>query len=63
MKLLQLIPGQGWNHVIDVKDLFMAKIAYNPDCSKVYVIGGARDAKSKHTVNNVNLVQFTQNGF
>lgn len=42
--------------MIDVKDLFMAKIAYNPDCNKVYVIGGARDAKSKHTVNNVNLV-------
>jgi len=41
----------------------MAKIAYNPDCNKVYIIGGARDAKSKHTVNSVNLVQFTNNGF
>jgi hypothetical protein len=47
MKLMQLIPGQGWRHVLDVKDLFMAKIAFNTDCSKVYLIGGARDQKSK----------------
>lgn len=47
MKLLQLVQGQGWRHVLDVKDLFMAKIAFNPTCDKVYLIGGAKDQKSK----------------
>lgn len=58
MKLLQLIPGQGWRHVMDVKDLFMAKIAYNTDCSKVYLIGGAKDQKSKQTINEMHLITF-----
>jgi hypothetical protein len=31
----------------------MAKIAFNPECDKVYIIGGARDAKSKITLNEV----------
>lgn len=39
----------------------MTRIAYNPDCDRVYLIGGAKDQKSKHTVNNVNLIHFSQN--
>jgi len=25
----------------------MAKIAFNPACNRIYVVGGAKDAKSK----------------
>ena len=32
MKLYQLNSG-GWKHIFDVKDLFMAKIAFNPQCN------------------------------
>jgi hypothetical protein len=32
---------------MEIKDLFMAKIAYNPSCNKIYVIGGAKDQRSK----------------
>ena len=55
MKLFQLIPGQGWTHIQDIKDLFMAKIAFNPAGNQVFVIGGAKDPKSKVTVNNVSV--------
>lgn len=52
-KLLQLVQGQGWKQILDIKDLYMAKIAYNPDCTHVYVIGGAKDQRSKQTVNQM----------
>ena len=32
MKLYQLIPGKDWKHIMDIKDLYMTKIAYNPEC-------------------------------
>lgn len=51
MKLMQLVPGQGWKNIMEIKDLYMAKIAYNPECNKIYVIGGAKDQRSKQTVN------------
>ena len=41
--------SNGWRHIHDVKDLYMAKIAFNPECTRVYVIGGAKDPKSKTT--------------
>jgi N-acetylneuraminic acid mutarotase len=55
MKLFTLIPQQGWRHILDIKDLFMAKIASNPEGNRVYVIGGAKDSKSKHTVDSLSV--------
>lgn len=55
MKLLVFVRGQGWRHIHDIKDLYMAKIASNPEGNRVYVIGGARDSKSKVTVENVSV--------
>lgn len=60
LKLMKLIPGQGWLQVTETKD-YMTRIAYNPECDRVYLIGGAKDQKSKHTVNNVSLIHFAQN--
>ena len=62
MKLMQLIPSQGWRHIYDVKDLYMAKIAFNPEGSQVFVVGGAKDPKSKITVNNVTLYNISNQG-
>jgi len=42
--------------VLDVKDLYMAKIAFNPKCDKVFLIGGAKDQKSKQTISDMHLV-------
>jgi len=61
MKLLTLIPKQGWRHILDIKDLYMAKIASNPEGNKVFVIGGAKDAKSKVTADNVNVYHIDVN--
>lgn len=48
--------GAQWRHIHDVKDLYMAKIAFNPECNRVYIIGGAKDPKSKQTQANVSLI-------
>ena len=40
----------------------MAKIAFNTECSKVYLIGGARDQKSKQTINDMHMISFGANG-
>lgn len=62
MRLLQLVAGQGWKHLLDIKDLYMAKIAYNPDCDRIYVLGGAKDQRSKVTISDMFLYQLTPNG-
>jgi hypothetical protein len=62
MKLLRLRPGQGWEHIVDVKDLYMAKIAYNPAGDRVYVLGGAKDQRSKETVTTTTVYHFTEKG-
>lgn len=62
MKLLQLVQGQGWKHIVDVKDLYMGKIAYNPQCDRVYLVGGAKDQKSKQTVANMKVFFFSDQG-
>lgn len=56
MKLFQMTSGAQWRHIHDVKDLYMAKIAFNPECNRVYIIGGAKDPKSKQTQANVSLI-------
>lgn len=61
MKLLQFSNGQ-WKHVQDIKDLYMAKIAFSPDGTRVYVIGGAKDSKSKVTSNTVSAFNVTDSG-
>lgn len=62
MKLLQLVHGQGWKHLLDIKDLYMAKIAYNPECDKIYVMGGAKDQRSKVTIADTFLYNLTSQG-
>lgn len=39
---------------MNVSDLYMAKIAFNPEGNRIFVIGGAKDSKSKQTVNTCN---------
>lgn len=47
---------------MDVKDLYMAKIAFNPECNIVYLIGGAKDQKSKMTVPNMKAYHISDRG-
>lgn len=56
------MPGQGWKHLTDFKDLYMAKIAYNPTGDKIYCIGGATDQRSKSTLTNMFLYHLTPVG-
>lgn len=60
MKMHSYTQQQGWKHIFDVKDLYMAKTASNPEGTRVYVIGGARDSKSKHTVDSLTVYHVTQ---
>ena len=62
MKLYQLTPGLNWKQIRELTGLYMAKIAFNPDCSKVYLIGGAKDPKSKTTVNIVQILTVSEQG-
>lgn len=39
----------------------MAKIATNPEGSRVFVIGGARDSKSKHTIDSLTCYHIGNN--
>lgn len=61
MKLYQYANAQGWKHLFDVKDLYMAKIASNMEGNRVYVIGGAKDSKSKHTIDSLTVYHVHQN--
>lgn len=40
----------------------MAKIAYSPQCDRVYLVGGARDQKSRQTVANMKMFYFGDQG-
>lgn len=40
----------------------MAKIAFNPECNIVYLIGGAKDQKSKLTVNQMKAYHLNDRG-
>ena len=53
------MPGQGWRQLTEIKDLYMAKIAYPKTCDKVYVIGGAQDQRSKQTVTSMQMYHLT----
>jgi len=53
MKLFNLTHNNSWRQLLELKDLYMAKIASNPEGTRVYIIGGARDSKSKHTVDSL----------
>ena len=48
--------------ILDKFELKMAKIAYNLDGDKVYLIGGAIDPKSKQTINAVVMYQINPDG-
>lgn len=62
MKLYQLTPGLNWKQIRELTGLYMSKIAFNPECTRVYIIGGAKDPKSKTTVNDVNVLTIGEQG-
>jgi hypothetical protein len=46
MSLLKLIPSKGWARLFEIPQLYMAKAVYTTD-ERVFVIGGAKDNKTK----------------